>query len=281
MNVEGVSISAIARIKGIAWNTAARWLERAAQAARRFNDTMTRAYDLREIQADEIRAFIGCKNRSTWILTTIEVWSRLWTSTILGRRSYRNIKRLLQDTSRRGHFNCIPLITTDGFYYYGVVISRLFKHACVYGQVIKTRRNNRVVRVERRRVIGSKVQLEEVLFRSEDSAKLNTSFIERLNLTIRQGSAYLNRKSPCHARKGEPLSNHLELLRCYYNFIRPHRGLKFGKELRTPAMQAGVVSRWLTYREVFTSVSGMLPYVLIVIDFSTCNPRINQETIAA
>jgi hypothetical protein len=129
-------------------------------------------------------------------------------------------------------------------------------------------------------VIGSKGQLEEVLFRSEDSEKLNTSFIERLNLTVRQGSAYLNRKSPCHARAGEPLSNHLELLRCYYNFIRPHRGLKFGKELRTPAMQAGLASRRLSFREIFTSAAAMLPYVLIVIDFWTCNFRINQKMIA-
>ena len=280
MSVEGVSISAIARVKGISWNTAAGWLERAAQAARRFNDTMTRAYDLREIQADEIRAFIGCKNRSTWILTTIEVWSRLWTSTILGRRSYRNIKRLLQDTSRRGHFDYIPLITTDGFYYYGVVIGRLFKQACVYGQVIKTRRNNRVTRVDRRRVIGSKGQLEEVLFRSEDSEKLNTSFIERLNLTIRQGSAYLNRKSPCHARAGEQLSNHLELLRCHYNFIRPHRGLKFGRVLRTPAMQAGLVRRQLTFREVFTSVAGILLCALIVIDFGVYGNRVKVVSAA-
>ena len=31
LRVEGVSISAISRIKGIAWNTVARWLEKAAQ----------------------------------------------------------------------------------------------------------------------------------------------------------------------------------------------------------------------------------------------------------
>ena len=32
--------------------------------------------------------------------------------------------------------------------------------------------------------------------KSEDSEHLNTSFVERLNLTIRQGSAYLRRCSP-------------------------------------------------------------------------------------
>ena len=38
----------------------------------------------------------------------------------------------------------------------------------------------------------------------------------------------------------------LELLRCYYNFVRPHGALKFGREIRTPAMQAGLTTRRLT-----------------------------------
>ena len=37
LRVEGVSISATARVEGIAWNTAARWLEKAADTCRRFN----------------------------------------------------------------------------------------------------------------------------------------------------------------------------------------------------------------------------------------------------
>src|SRR5438309_10815350 len=40
----------------------------------------------------------------------------------------------------------------------------------------------------------------------------------------------------------ERLEDHLELLRCHYNFVRPHRALKFGRQVRTPAMQAGLGS---------------------------------------
>jgi hypothetical protein len=86
-------------------------------------------------------------------------------------------------------------------------------------------------------VIGAVWRFEQALRDSEDSSKLNTSFIERLNLTIRQGSAYLCRRTICQARWKERLEDHLELLRCYYNFIRPYRALKFGLEIRTPAMQ--------------------------------------------
>jgi IS1 family transposase len=265
MSVEGVSKAAIARIKGVSWNTVARWLERAAAHAARFNDLMTRGYELKEIQADEIRTFAGCKKRATWVLATIEVWSRLWPSTVVGRRSYRNTRRLITDTAHRGRFDRSPLLTTDGFKYYTPVIARIFSYACVYGQVMKTYRNGRVHKVERRAIIGSPWQLEEALECSEDSRRLNTSFVERLNLTIRQGSAYLNRKSPAHARMTDYLEGHLELLRCYYNFVRPHRALKYGREIWTPAMQAGLASRKLSFRDIFTCIPESSFFVLVVI----------------
>ena len=83
---------------------------------------------------------------------------------------------------------------------------------------------------------------------------MNTSFIERLNLTIRRSSAYLSRRTLAHARSTDTLDAHLELLRCYYNFVRPHRALKFGRETRTPAMQAGLATRRLTLRDIFVSL---------------------------
>ena len=128
----------------------------------------------------------------------------------------------------------------------------------------RTRRNDRVVRVERRVKIGSAAQLEDALVQSEDSEHLNTSFVERLNLTIRQGSAYLRRCSPCHARGEDQLRRHVELLRCHYNFVRPHRALKFGRETRTPAMQAGVVSTRMTWSDIFTA-PGLSRHLRVVV----------------
>jgi hypothetical protein len=151
----------------------------------------------------------------------------------------------------------------------------------VHGQVVKTRRKDRVVRVDRKLVIGSEWQLHEALCRSEDSERLNTAFIERMNLTIRQGSAYLSRRSPCHARCAEHLADHLELLRCHYDFIRPHRGLKFGKEVRTPAMQAGIATRKLSFREIFTGVAGPLPRVYWILDFRMARTTIEPLCEAA
>ena len=62
LRVEGVSISATARVTGHSRNTIARWLERASTAAERFNDRMLRDFDLIELQADELCTFIGDKS---------------------------------------------------------------------------------------------------------------------------------------------------------------------------------------------------------------------------
>ena len=228
-----------------------RWLERVVTWCRRFNDRKIRRLSLTELQADEIQTIVGGKQQPIWIFVVLDVWSRLWPST--GKRSYRNTLGLFRDLSERMNREIIPLITSDGFQFYEKVIGRVFGPACVYGQVIKTRRNDRVIRVERKVMIGAG-RLEQALHDSEDSEKLNTSFVERLNLTIRQGSAHLGRRTLCQARWKQGLDDHLELLRCCCNFVRTYRTLKFRREVRTPAMQAGLTRRRLTFREIFSSV---------------------------
>ena len=72
-------------------------------------------------------------------------------------------------------------------------------------------------------------------------------------LTIRRGNSYLQRKTASHAREPDLLDGSMALQMCHYNFIRPHSALRFGKETRTPAMQAGIVSKKLSFRDIFTS----------------------------
>ena len=144
---------------------------------------------------------------------------------------------------------------------YAGVIRRVVGEHCVYAQVVKTWRNNRVVKVTQKQMIGTPDQLREALERSEDSTMVNTSYIERLNLTIRQCCAYLGRRRLSHARRQHRLTGHLALVRCFDNFIRPHRALKFGKIIRTPAMQAGLVIRRFRFRDIFRAESklGAIP----------------------
>ncbi len=93
LSVEGLSKSAIARVKGIAWNTVDRWLERAAACCREFNDQHVTDIAVDEFQADEIRTIAPGKDHPVWIFATMDVWSRLWMSVVVGRRSYRTLIR--------------------------------------------------------------------------------------------------------------------------------------------------------------------------------------------
>ena len=55
------------------WIASSGWLESAATYAERFNAQMLKGFVICELQADEIRTFIGAKKRVIWIMTTLEV----------------------------------------------------------------------------------------------------------------------------------------------------------------------------------------------------------------
>jgi len=63
----------------------------------------------------------------------------------------------------------------------------------------------------------------------------------------------VSRNPSRHHSNEAKLTVPMELLRCHYNFVRPHRALKFGREVRTPAMQAGLTNKSLTLRAIFSS----------------------------
>ena len=72
LSVEGLNKSAIARVKRIAWNTVARWLEKAAHFCRRFNDRKIATLAVEELQADEIRTIVRDKEHPIWVFTHYE-----------------------------------------------------------------------------------------------------------------------------------------------------------------------------------------------------------------
>jgi hypothetical protein len=78
------------------------------------------------------------------------------------------------------------------------------------------------------------------------------------------------------------LEDHLELPRRYDSFVRPHRALKFECEVRTPAMQAGLVSKQLSSRQIFVAESGRILFVVVLSDSSgSIENRLNELQIAA
>ena len=113
--------------------------------------------------------------------------------------------------------------------------------------------------------LGTEDALKAALQGLGFSGRLNTAFIERVNLTVRHGVAALARRTWATAQQSPHLLAHLEWWRAYYHFVRPHESLRValmqprergGKLLaqryrqRTPAMATGRTTRRWTAREV-------------------------------
>ncbi|HAE83562.1 MAG TPA: hypothetical protein DCL75_09165 [Ktedonobacter sp.] len=135
----------------------------------------------------------------------------------------------------------------------------------IYGQVKKCYRRRKLMRVTHVMRLGTETALKAVLQRLGFSGRLNTAFIERVNLTVRHGVAALARRTWVTGQQSPPLLAHLEWWRAYYHFVRPHASLRMalvhprergGKRLAqryrqcTPAMAAGRTNRRWTAREV-------------------------------
>jgi transposase InsO family protein len=133
----------------------------------------------------------------------------------------------------------------------------------VYGQVKKSYRQRKLVRVTHGMRLWAQADLKVALQGMGFSGRLNTAFIERVNLTVHHGVAALARRTWTTVQQAPQLLAHLEWWRTYYHFVRPHTSLRValvqprergGKLVahhyrqRTPAMAAG--NRHLVCRRI-------------------------------
>jgi len=133
----------------------------------------------------------------------------------------------------------------------------------LYAQVVKTVRRRRLVQVRHRIVFGTLEAIQQVL--AACGWQINTAFVERVNLTIRQHVAAVGRRVSTLCKGEDGLRQQLSLYHVYYNFCLPHASLRqpllppepthgTGSakcwQLRTPAMAAGLTDHVWTLREV-------------------------------
>ena len=100
--------------------------------------------------------------------------------------------------------------------------------------------------------------------------------VERLHNSMREREKVMR-----HLKKANSAEKVFKGYRAYYNFVRPHLGLKFGRVVRTPAMQAGLAARKLTFREIFMSAAGLLLFAALLIDFAAGRHTLRKQGLAA
>ena len=139
---------------------------------------------------DEIWSYLNKKKRQLWVFITLEAQTKFWVNFELGSRTGHTANRLLDNLvslMQRG-FEHFLLITTDKLAADEKAIAKhLQKIPYAYLQIVKQRRNKRLVTVKQRIVKGKETNFG---FKTQ-----NTSYIERFNLTLRQKVSYLHRKT--------------------------------------------------------------------------------------
>ncbi len=139
---------------------------------------------------------------------------------------------------------------------------RMIDPALCYGQVDKRREGGRVVEVRRQIIFGAPDTIAQILATDGSGSQINTSYVERDNLTSRQSNGRLVRKTLSHSKKLRNLQWHIDWEDAVFNFVRPHSALKlkleapgpYGRqwEQRTPAMAAGVTDHIWSLEELLS-----------------------------
>jgi len=297
---EGLGMRAVARVFEVDPTTVLAWLVEVAEHAAAFSQYVLHDLRVTQVQLDELFALLRAVkagevseteaverlSRSPhWVWAAIDPVTKLLLAVAVGARTQTMAQRLVHQVVQVLAPGCVPLFLTDGFKEYATALLAHFGQwvqlprrqapgpapkprwmplpQLLYAQVIKTVRRRRLVRVRHRVVFGTLAAVEQVL--AACGWQINTAFIERSNLSMRQHVAAIGRRVTTLCKHEDGVRQQLALYHVYYNFCLPHASLRvplpqplpthgMGSaktwQPRTPAMAAGLTDRVWTLREV-------------------------------
>ena len=286
---EGLGIRAVGRVFGVEPDTILDWLLAASQHGVAFTDYLVRDLELEQVQLDELFGIVraveaGQLDRTTaieqldrpWLWTAMDPVSKFWLATKVGPRRTALAQQLIHQLVKRLKTGQVPLFLTDGYPAYETALLSHFGHwlepaadssqrkprwwplpQLHYVQVIKKRICRRLVSVSKRLVFGSWPLVQQRLAAS--GWQVNTAFIERLNLSIRQHVPGLGRRVNTLALSPTGLVQQVTLFQLYYNFCLPQAALKVALknnhtrqkwQQRSPAMAVGLTDHLWSLGEV-------------------------------
>jgi IS1 family transposase len=276
---EGLGIRATARVFEVDPNTVLHWLVEAAEQLRTFSCYFLCEVHVRQLQLDELYAVLSAVkdgemreaeaihrlSRSPyWVWTVIDPVTKLLLAIDGGPRTLAMAQCVVHQGARLLAPDCLPLFLTDGHKDYFTAILTHFGHwvqplrpqakgpapkprwrplpQLLYAQVVKTIRRRRLVDVKHRVVCGTIEAVQQVL--SPLGWQINTAFVERLNLDIRQHVPAVGRRVATLCKGEDGLRQQLALYHVYHNFVLPHASLRQPLAEPIPTNGRGSVKLW-------------------------------------
>ena len=252
--LEGNSVSSIERTTDVHHTTILKLLALAGEKCERIMAEKVRNVEVRDVEADEVWAFIGKKQKRVrpeddqnlgdcYTFVAIERHSKLVLNIAMGKRDQATtdifVEGIRQATAR-SRFQ----ITTDGFKAYRSAITNTLHDRCDFAQLIKV---YRAASEGEGRYSPAEVQSVEVVpvMGQPDPERICTSIVERSNLSLRMGLRRFTRLTNGFSKKWENHWAATSLWYCWYNFGRVHKSLR-----TTPAMAAGIANHVWSVREL-------------------------------
>jgi len=276
---EGLGIRGTARVFEVDPNTVLHWLVEAADQLQAFSRYFLCDLHVRQIQLDELYAVLSAvkggelsedeairrlSRLPQWVWTAMDPETKLLLVIEVGTRTLAMAQRVLHQVAQCLAPACLPLFLTDGYKEYATALLTHFGQwvqpprrqttgpppkprwmplpGVLYAQVIKTTRRRRLVRVTHRVVFGTLEAVEQAL--AACGWHINTAFIERLNLSIRQHVAAIGRRVSTLCKGEDGLHQQLGLYHVYYNFCLPHTSMRQPLPQPVPTNGTGTVKRW-------------------------------------
>src|SRR5262249_23514781 len=109
-------------------------------------------------------------------------------------------------------------------------------------QVVKTVRRRRLVRVRHRVVFGALEAVAQVL--ATCGWQIQTAFVERLNLDIRQRVAAVGRRVTTLCKGEDGVRQQFACYQTYHNFCVPHSSLRQPLPQSEPTNGTGSAKQW-------------------------------------
>ena len=278
---EGLHVSGAVRVFGHRHATISTWLLRAGEHSASVHDRWFRNLSLPHLQLDEVRTRLRCRAHILWLWLAIDPITKIIPVLHLGARTQASAHVVIHTLRQRLASDCLPVFTSDGLNHYFYALTAHFGQwgagvgrrprqwqvatNLLYGQVKKVYRCRQVVRVTYIMRCGTRTALRVALTELGFTGRINTAFVERVNLTVRQSVAALVRRTWSTAQLAPHLLVYLDWWRAYYHFVRPHASLRValaqprareGRRTpqryrqRTPAMAAGLTNRRWSVREL-------------------------------
>lgn len=256
LSTYGLSPDAIADVLGRDVRTVLQWLQAIGSKGQQSHHflCMHIGISLLFLQMDELWSYLKNKSRQLWVFIALESETKFWINFELGSRTISTANRLVNGLKKLGKWSNdhILKVTTDKLAAYKNALTNIMGDIpYVYLQIVKRRVKRRLVTVKKLFVKGSTDDFP--------GKTRNTSFIERLNLTLRQHVSYLQRKTLGYCKSKKIFSIIMWINLFNYNYIRFHKSLrvrindndeKFVShfEHNTPAMKIGLTNSQLNWR---------------------------------